>query len=194
MASESTLPPEMGLKLIQRLIREDVIGGRVTRCIIDAKADGVTQIAVQHYGDQRMINAVVDVLCGVTDGEAGDGKSEQPQPRLCKTCRSEVPQTVCLDSRGGYGTEKPCPEWRAKPQPAVLTEQELQTIENALPRTHDGILIVPGMTVFEIPSNAQATVAAVGKDRILLHEPGQPATWGNSYSFSSVRSEETPDA
>ncbi len=69
MATESTLPPAMSMDLIRRLIDEDIIGTSVTRVIIDAKIgmiDTPLRIIAEHLGDQRTIDAAVDVLCGVT--------------------------------------------------------------------------------------------------------------------------------
>ncbi len=104
MATESTLPAQMGLDLIRRLVANDVIGGRVTRCIIDAKANDILQITVQHYGDKRTIDATVDVLCGVTTEGA---EANKPDPFISRVAQ---PGSTCSDcehvDQDGPG---PCP-------------------------------------------------------------------------------------
>jgi hypothetical protein len=66
--TESTLPVETGRELMNRLIAADVIGGKATRVIIDANADDVMRIYVEHYGDERTRKIAFDVLAQVPLG------------------------------------------------------------------------------------------------------------------------------
>lgn len=92
MATESTLPAVMSIELIRRLVKEDVIGGSVTRCIIDAQIGHPLRLIVEHHGDQRTIDAVVDVLCGVT----GEPKPQSYEEMVtCRACSSPTGPANC---------------------------------------------------------------------------------------------------
>lgn len=116
MATESTLPVETGRELMNLLIAADVIGGKAARVIIDAQADDVMRIYVEHFGDERTRKIVFDVLstvplgsaasmCKITPPATDASKDDEWETVRCRACDG-TGRGLCCDGCGGHGEYK----------------------------------------------------------------------------------------